>query len=43
MMHRPRRPASSSGFSLVEVMLALGLLAFVLVSISSLFIWVPTS
>ena len=38
MMHRPRRPASSSGFSLVEVMLALGLLAFVLVSITSLFI-----
>ena len=38
MTHRPRRPASSSGFSLVEVMLALGLLAAVLVSITSLFI-----
>jgi len=38
MMHRPPRPASGSGFSLVEVMLALGLLSAVLISITSLFI-----
>ena len=38
MMHRPRRNSSSSGFSIVEVMLALGLLSAVLISITSLFI-----
>ncbi|TDI47201.1 MAG: hypothetical protein E2P00_01410 [Acidobacteria bacterium] len=38
MMHRSQRRTSSAGFSLVEVMLALGLLSAVLISISSLFI-----
>jgi len=38
MMQRSRSRSSASGFSLVEVMLALGLLSAVLISITSLFI-----